>query len=147
MRSRIGILGCLIALAVPTWAQEPTIRIGHATAKHGAARVPIEVATGGLPIVTLAPLRVRFDPERITFDGCTARHVALWTNEAPSGQLNIVAYTLQPWPRYRIIAQCRFLVDDGTPGLVPLVGYEAGLSTSDTIDVDGTVISGSILIP
>jgi hypothetical protein len=121
--------------------------VGHATARYGLAVVPIDVATGGVPLVTLAPLRVRFDATRLTLRSCTSRQVAVSAAEWPQGQLNIVAYSLTPWPLHRVLTRCTFTVRGDQPGLVPLLATEAGLATVDAVDVTGVVVSGSVLIP
>lgn len=126
----------------------PVIRVGHGTIRDGRATVQIDVGTGGYRLVTLAPLRVRYDATKLSFRRCTsASGLALWAIESPIGQVNLVAYRMTPWPRHIVVALCEFSASAAPAALVPITPTGASLST-DTLDEPvPLLVTGSVLIP
>ena len=144
------------ATATPTptvGASGPRIGIGSASGAAGAqVSVPISLTKNGPNIVTIAPLAFTFDPNLLTFGGCTkgagvsagkavntATPSAGRVTAALSGDLVVIPDG--------VILDCTFTIAAGAAsGPTALTFQSAAMSDDQFNDYDATGSSGSVTV-
>jgi hypothetical protein len=136
---------------IPT-ALGPQVTIGNTSGAPGAeVTVPISFQSGGLSIVTIAPLVFGYDSAALTFGSCSKAAAvsggkSLTSNTLTPGQVRMVlAGDLSILPDAAIL-ECKFTIKVGATGETALSFISAAIADNEFNDYDATGISGSIQV-
>jgi hypothetical protein len=133
-----------------TGGASPRVDVGSASGARGTSvTVPFTLTKNGFDIVTIAPLRVGFDPAVLTFASCTSQAAGKSATAAlpQAGVLSVVlSGDLSVFPD-GVILNCTFgILSGASVGPSALTFIRADMADDEFNDLTGTGTSGSVTV-